>query len=435
MSWAERCLSVVGDSVLGMSSPAAAIDDQVVDLLASMSPMVQLDASELGELIGQLEHVVHAAQAVQADAMSELGRRAEHADRQEAQRRGRPLMPHESRSEYVADEIAVMLAITKVDASRRYGLALSATDHPSVQERWRRGALSTRKVQVICDGLLDVSSPAVEALAEQASSYAETHTGPELRRWLARRVIAADPGMAEIRRARAVADRMVTVTPLPDGVSELYALLPSVVARQIYDSVNALAQVASSSDVRTMDQRRADALVDLLVGNAEAPQVNIQVVVPADTLLGESAEPADVAGVGPITSTEALDLAGTTGRDIAFRRMLTDPDSGYLVDIAERQYRPSTALDRAVRARDQVCRFPGCSRPATRGQGTDLDHTTPWPRGQTTASNLAVLCRHHHLLKHSPGWTAELLPDGVMQWTSPSGKTFRTEPWVYADTG
>jgi len=430
-----------------MSSPAAAIDDQVVDLLAGISPMVQLDDSDLAELIGQLERVVHAAQAAQADAMCVVARRAGQADRQEAERRGRPLLPQESRSEFVADEIALMLATTKVDASRRYGLALSTTDHPAVQDRWRRGALSGRKVQVICDGLVDVSSPAAEALAEQASSYAETHTAPELRRWLARRVIAADPGMAEIRRARAVSDRKVTLTPLPDGVSELYALLPSVVARQIYDCVNATARVSSDSsdssdsgrcgkpDVRTMDQRRADALIDLVVGRAEPPQVNVQVVVPADTLLGESAEPADVAGVGPITSTEALELVGAPVSDIAFCRMLTDPDSGYLVDVAERQYRPSTALDRAVRARDRVCRFPGCSRPATRGQGTDLDHTTPWPLGQTTASNLAVLCRHHHLLKHSPGWTAELLPDGVMQWTAPSGKTFRTEPWVYADTG
>jgi hypothetical protein len=429
-----------------MSSPAA-IGDQVADLLAGMLPLAQLDDSGLVDLISQLEHVVHAAQAGQADAMCEVARRAGQVDRQEAERRGRPLVPQESRSEFVSDEIAVMLATTKVDASLRYALALSATGHPAVQDRWRRGTLSARKVQVICDGLVDVSSPAVDALAEQASSYAETHTAPELRRWLARRVIAADPGMAEIRRARAVSDRKVTLSPLPDGVSELYALLPSVVARQIYDCVNAIARASSDSsdssdsgrcgkpDVRTMDQRRADALIDLVVGRAEPPQVNVQVVVPADTLFGEGAEPADVAGVGPITGTEALELVGAPVGDIAFRRMLTDPDSGYLVDVAERRYRPSTALDRAVRARDRVCRFPGCLRPATRGQGTDLDHTTPWPRGQTTASNLAALCRHHHLLKHSPGWTAELLPEGVMQWTSPSGKTYISEPWVYADTG
>jgi hypothetical protein len=257
--------------------------------------------------------------------------------------------------------------------------------------------------------------------------------------------------MAEIRRKRALADRSVTVTPLPDGVSELAAILPSVQARQIYDTVNSIAHAAAPGDIRTMDQRRADALFDVITGRAEPPRVNVQVVVPADTLLYETAEPGHVAGVGPITSAEALQWAGVgvgdrctrCGGDTAspparyeavFQRLLTDPSTGHLTDLSERQYRPSPVLDRAVRARDQVCRFPGCSRPATSTRsGTDVDHTVPWPRGQTTARNLAVLCRHHHSLKHSPDWNVELLDDGVMVWTTPTGKSFRTQPWVYAE--
>jgi hypothetical protein len=187
-----------------------------------------------------------------------------------------------------------------------------------------------------------------------------------------------------------------------------------------------------------MDQRRADALVDLVTGRAEPPQVNVQVVVPADTLLGIGNEPGSVAGVGPITPTQARHLVDTGAgfSDVLFRRLLIDPTNGLLVDVSEKQYRPSNALDRAVRARDQVCRFPGCCRPAaTKRAGTDLDHTIPWPRGETTASNLAVLCRHHHRLKHSPGWSVTLAADGVMRWTTPSGKSFVTEAWVYADTG
>lgn len=282
----------------------------------------------------------------------------------------------------------------------------------------------------------------------QAADYASDHTAPEVRRWLARRVIAADPGMAEVRHRRAVADRRVTFNPMADGVAELAAVLPGVQARQIYDTVNAMAAGAAPGDIRSMDQRRADALVDLVTGRAEPPQVSVQVVVTADSLLGEGIEPAEVAGLGPITGSEALRLLDPSDanalvgsptldpcRDIVFRRLLTDPGSGYLVDVSEDQYRPSVMLDRAVRARDRVCRFPGCSRPASKNQGTDLDHTVPWPRGQTTASNLAVLCRHHHRLKHSPGWSAELQADGVMEWTSPGGKTFRSEPWTYTEPG
>lgn len=418
-----------------MTNSAVTIDEQVQRLIAAMPAVGAAGDADLRDRLVQLERVANLAQSEQALVMCELAERAKRDDREDEESRGRELLAHESRTEFVADEIAATLSCTKAAAAGRFGLALAASEHRAVVGAWRRGVIDSRKTQIICNGLEGVSHPAVEAMADQAVEYAATHTGPEVRRWLQRRVISADPGMAEVRRAKAVSDRMISVTPLPDGVSELYALLPSVQARQVYDTANAVAMAAETGDVRTMDQRRADALIDLLTGRAEPPQVSVQVVVPADTLLGESAQPADVAGVGPITSNEALDLVGTPDREIAFRRMLTDPDTGYLIDIAERQYRPSTALDRAIRARDRVCRFPGCSRSATKRQGTDLDHTIPWPRGETTASNLAVLCRHHHLLKHSPGWTTELDADGVMLWTSPAGKTYRTEPWAYTDTG
>ncbi len=96
---------------------------------------------------------------------------------------------------------------------------------------------------------------------------------------------------------------------------------------------------------------------------------------------------------------------------VSVRRLLTDPATGTLTDLAdaEKRYRPSAALDRAVRARDVTCRFPGCRRSAD-SAGTDLDHTIPWPQGPTSAANLAVLCRRHHRLKHTPGWNVEPRP-------------------------
>ncbi len=115
--------------------------------------------------------------------------------------------------------------------------------------------------------------------------------------------------------------------------------------------------------------------------------------------------------------------------------MLTDPATGTLTDLtdlAEKRYRPSAALDRAVRARDVTCRFPGCRRSAD-SAGTDLDHTIPWPEGPTSAANLAVLCRRHHRLKHTPGWNVQLDPTGVMTWTTPTGRQITTHPWQYTN--
>jgi hypothetical protein len=92
----------------------------------------------------------------------------------------------------------------------------------------------------------------------------------------------------------------------------------------------------------------------------------------------------------------------------------------------EPRYRPSRKLAEFVRCRDQTCRFPGCTKPATLA---DLDHTIPYPYGPTCASNLACLCREHHLLKTFwPGWSNQQFPDGTIIWTDPEGQTTTTYP-------
>jgi hypothetical protein len=92
----------------------------------------------------------------------------------------------------------------------------------------------------------------------------------------------------------------------------------------------------------------------------------------------------------------------------------------------EPRYRPSRALAEFVRCRDLTCRFPGCTRPAT---VADIDHTIPYPFGPTQASNLACLCREHHLLKTFwPGWSSRQHPDGSIDWTDPDGHTYTTHP-------
>jgi hypothetical protein len=358
-----------------MDSTATPLTQRVFDLLADLPEIGEVTDAALREELLTCEHTAQMIMARQARAMAEMARRAEHADRLDEQRLNRPLWSNECRTEFVADEIAVTLGATKAVAARRYGIACSAADLPSVMAAWSSGHVDERKVSVIVEGLQGVDPLFADSLADAAVERAATHTTTQLRAWLARRVMTADPGAAQIRRDRATAGRRVMLTPLPDGVSELTAVLPSVQARQVYDTVNTLAREAGSDDRRTMDQRRVDALIDLLVGRAEPPQVRVQVVVPVDTLLGEGDEPGVVPGIGPITAAEARDLAsGGCGSAATWHRLLVDDTSGALLDAAEDAYRPSPRLERAVRARDITCRFPGCRRPAV-GEltGTDLD--------------------------------------------------------------
>lgn len=85
-------------------------------------------------------------------------------------------------------------------------------------------------------------------------------------------------------------------------------------------------------------------------------------------------------------------------------------------------YRPSPALRHLVEARQGTCTFPGCRRPAAQ---CDLDHTVPYEKGgRTCLCNLAPLCRCHHEVKQTAGWTLEQTSPGVMTWTAPSGRRY-----------
>ncbi len=108
-----------------------------------------------------------------------------------------------------------------------------------------------------------------------------------------------------------------------------------------------------------------------------------------------------------------------------WRRVLTDPATGAVLDVGRRQHDPPADLERFVRVRDGMCRFPGCRRQAA---GCDLDHTVPYPHGPTSAENLHALCRRHHRLKHETGWQVTARPGSRLEWTSPLGAVYTTDP-------
>jgi hypothetical protein len=103
---------------------------------------------------------------------------------------------------------------------------------------------------------------------------------------------------------------------------------------------------------------------------------------------------------------------------------VTDPLSGTLLDYGRTTYRPPAGLADFVRARDQRCVFPGCSRAA---KYCDLDHGICYPEGTTSACNLACLCKRHHTLKHETEW--QLIRDGDrFIWIAPTGLQYVREP-------
>ena len=142
-----------------------------------------------------------------------------------------------------------------------------------------------------------------------------------------------------------------------------------------------------------------------------------------------SATPAQVAEVRigarsvavPAMTAWALAAGGT------WRRLVTDPVGGTVVDMGRTRYRPPAGLADLVRARDRACVFPTCQTPAER---CDIDHLTAWSQGGTTSlDNLVVLCQAHHRLKHTPGWALTRDRDsGVLSWHTPDKTVYRRHP-------
>jgi len=270
-------------------------------------------------------------------------------------------------------------------------------------------------------------------LETAAIKYGRTHTRPQLAAWLRRRVIACEPAIAESRRQAAIQGRKVAHYPGLDGMGTILAELPAQDAVAVWRMVDQVAQAsrfdaagakAAGSEVtdgRSIDQRRADAFRDLILDRVPArAKAEVLVTVSAETLAGLSEEPGELAGFGPITAEHARELA----EDATWRRLLTDPASGRLIEVGRDSYRPGRVLTRTVQARDLTCRFTGCRRAVS---GCDLDHTIPWPKGKTEETNLAGLCRSHHLLKTHHGWRVEQRAD-VLLWTSPGGRAYLVPP-------
>ena len=62
----------------------------------------------------------------------------------------------------------------------------------------------------------------------------------------------------------------------------------------------------------------------------------------------------------------------------------------------------------------------------------DFEHAVPYDKGgKTCGCNGGCRCRRDHRVKQSPGWKVTQPMPGYHQWTTPSGRTYTTEPMRY----
>lgn len=349
--------------------------------------------------------------------------------------------------EAVCAEVGAKLRWSTRRVEARVELALSLAER--IPEAWAAldtGRLDLAKAEALRDLTDQLPVDQAREVTTKVLNRAPRQTLAGFRQSVRRHVEKLDPSAAAKRREKAERGRRVECNPLPDGMAELRAVLPAEDAMRGFALLTLAAKAADSEDDRGIDARRADVFVDLLryladsrfptlpfgsVTDNEAENnarprskwgagVLIQATVGADILVGLSDRPAELEGYGPIPADVARRLAA----DATWRRILTDPVSGALLDYGSGTYRPPANLSRHVRARDKTCRFVGCRQPAWR---TDLDHTVPFPTGPTSHRNLGALCRRHHRVKHEGGWTLTQPEPGRFMWTSRAGHSYEVE--------
>ncbi|QHC65908.1 DUF222 domain-containing protein [Rathayibacter sp. VKM Ac-2759] len=347
-------------------------------------------------------------------------------------------------------DLATRQGMTERMVTRNLELAqLLFEDLPLTRAALSEGRLLWEAIEAICDAAATLPATARGALDERAVEVALTKNLTQLRRAVARMRDELHDEPLAVRHVRARQDRGVWVSPEIDGMATVCALLPAPVAMSAYNRLDRIARTLrdgdaeASGDERTLAQLRADALADLLCdgdiagttpvddGPAAPPtfvpgvRADVRLTLAASTASGADDAPAHLDGYGLIPADTARELVGVGA---SFTRILTDPDTGIVASVGRTHRVPPHRMRLHLQLRDQTCRFPGCTRPAST---SEADHTLEWRNGGDTAlANLLSLCTAHHHVRHGDRWTYRLHPDGTAEWTTPTGRRVTTRPPV-----
>lgn len=368
------------------------------------------------------------------------------------------------------EDVSTALRLAPATAQMRIDIARTLVNNlPNTCSALAIGEISSAHATVIAretasairDGMAE---SAIFEIEERAIAFAEFHTPGQVANHVRNAVAKYAPEEFEDTTLRAQSMRRVSCFNDPDGMSTVVAILPAADAQMVMNSIEAfilrenqriekeetetagypLGGSASGSSAsgngtsksdeteerkRTKDMRRADALSSICaayladiteVVTPHRRPVTVNVTIDLPTLLGLAENPGQLAGYGPIPASIARELAS----DSQWKRFITEPQTGNLLDFGRESYEPPQHLRDFLIARDRTCRFPGCRRSALL---SDLDHAQSWETGGlTSAENIGALCRRHHRMKTHDGWTVESFPDGSCAWRSPLGKEFFT---------
>lgn len=445
------------------------------------------ESATLSQIVAEIEQtqaLISSAQVAQTRALARAGSLARAA----AAGSRANVQQHDMVLRSIAAELGGAMGLSDRSVQRQIGDAIELVDdYPETLQAWGDGVITRSHVRVITEtgGILPLDRRA--DFESEAVTRCAGDTAGRVRGELELLAERLHPRTLAERHRDARLRRRVRVLPGADGMSELTAVMPTLLADAIYDRltqqaqavIDARAQAAAEmraatregadvapedgalvvavtltapdpastsgkensreggADTRSTDEIRVDLLTDMLLtaapdadptrtddgpGTLGAIRAKVQIIVPALTLLGGDDDPALLVGRSPIDPDTARAIAGATR--CPWERILTHPVTGAVLHVDT--YHRSAAIDRFLRARNQRCRFPGCTRPAVH---CEVDHTHDFALGgATNVCNLANLCQRHHTMKQFTAWRVRQLGNGTLEWTSPLGRIYIDEP-------
>jgi hypothetical protein len=183
------------------------------------------------------------------------------------------------------------------------------------------------------------------------------------------------------------------------------------------------AEDEEAAERRDAGARNADALItmarstlaDAKRERASGDPCEVVVHVDAETLadddrVHDQSRLADGPGLAPETVRRL-------GCDASLVRIVER--DGQPLSVGRRTRTIPPALRRALRAREDGCRFPGC----THRRFLHAHHIKHWAHGgETKLENLVTLCSHHHRLVHEGGFGVERVDSRSVRFRRPDGR-------------
>lgn len=333
-----------------------------------------------------------------------------------------------------ASEVQAALNLTRRTGETHADLAFQLEERlPQVWQALHNGLIDLPKARALTDLTCHLPRVLAHQVCDTALERATDQTTGQLRARLQRLIISIDPASARDRYDERLKDRRVISEMTDASTANLLGLdLPPADANAAMRRINRLARSAKQNgDPRTIDQLRADILLELLTGKSQTGakgsagnRAVVDIRVDMSTLAGLDDQPAEIPGWGPVLADIARRIVDEQPES-EWRITVTD-DNGQLSGVVSTRRRPTVRQRRQVEARSPTCVFPGCRMPA---RHCDLNHEIPWAEAhRTTIRELGPLCRHHHNNHHQRGWNLKQIKPGHYQWTSPLGHTYTTGP-------